>query len=685
MASLPCKNPNCNSYGSPHPNCKCYGGMKDGGEVESFCSKARMHGKDCQYFADGGDTLQSGDVIPPNAIANQANPPLNSGDVIPSNLLANSSDQGLKSGDIIPQDQLYSTGAQQAIAGVEGFGRGLLGPAEDIASKLGQMAPAESGIPLGEQEFGFTPQDIAAREQANPATALGGQAAGLLTGALTGTGIVGAAGKAGEAAAQAANLGKIGSSTISSMISNGLIQSGDEAGKWLLGQGNPQDAVGAALTNVGAASLLGGAGGALGSAGSKLAETVSNNQFVGKLKGFLTGFGAGAQSTYNPEAVQAAEKSGLFGNFDPSFGDMKGAYETGKSVFKNLLVNPVNVVAGAGAYEGYEHGGFHDALRNFIGGELIGHGVTQASKNIIVPVITKALANGTFNGLSNSLQHGINAVQGNNLIDKGVNSIFTSATTPAVNYFSSEDQRLKQRDDLDEQISSGGVNQNIQQMQQNLNQPSQNPGFADGGEVETDSDANTDAGMGPVLHQYPEQNVLLGMAKTRISNYLNSIRPPDQKVPALPFDDLPDQTQAKKSYNKALDIANKPLSILQEVKNGTIDPEHIAHFQSMYPEINELLQKKITNKIVQDQVNSKTDKPPYHVRQGLSLLLGTPLSSDTVPGNIQAAQSAFMKQQPSPQQGQGLPRSKIGSKALEKMGSALMTDSQSRQTRMQQS
>lgn len=52
---LPCKNPNCNSYGQEHPNCRCYGSYAEGGEASHFCSKLQSHEDGCQYFAQGGE------------------------------------------------------------------------------------------------------------------------------------------------------------------------------------------------------------------------------------------------------------------------------------------------------------------------------------------------------------------------------------------------------------------------------------------------------------------------------------------------------------------------------------------------------------------------------------------------------------------------------------------------------
>lgn len=55
MSYLPCENPQCKSYGKPHPNCRCHGGMAHGGTVERFCASMRPHQAGCEYFAAGGE------------------------------------------------------------------------------------------------------------------------------------------------------------------------------------------------------------------------------------------------------------------------------------------------------------------------------------------------------------------------------------------------------------------------------------------------------------------------------------------------------------------------------------------------------------------------------------------------------------------------------------------------------
>jgi hypothetical protein len=107
------------------------------------------------------------------------------------------------------------------------------------------------------------------------------------------------------------------------------------------------------------------------------------------------------------------------------------------------------------------------------------------------------------------------------------------------------------------------------------------------------------------------------------------------------FDNNPSQKQQQKNYEKAVQTAAHPLNVLSKIKKGTIVPEDIQHLNALYPEMTERLREKLTEKLVHMQISGK--KPDYKVRQGLSLLLGAPLSSEMTPANIQAAQGVFRK------------------------------------------
>jgi hypothetical protein len=176
---------------------------------------------------------------------------------------------------------------------------------------------------------------------------------------------------------------------------------------------------------------------------------------------------------------------------------------------------------------------------------------------------------------------------------------------------------------------------------------------------------------------FPEQTMALQMARGRMSTYLRSLQP-QQQGPSLSFDSPPDLREQKRTYEKALLIAAQPLSVFGHIAKGTLEPEHIQHLNAIYPEVSNQMQKKLTENIMLMQM--KGEKPSYKTRQGLSMLLGAPLSSEFVPANIQAAQSVFIPAEATQQPGAKPTKLK---QSLSKSAKAFMTDDQSRQFRMQ--
>lgn len=185
-----------------------------------------------------------------------------------------------------------------------------------------------------------------------------------------------------------------------------------------------------------------------------------------------------------------------------------------------------------------------------------------------------------------------------------------------------------------------------------VNQTEQPRNFAAGGPVPNEA-------SGPVD---PDQSMKLGMAKARINAYLNSLRP--QPKMGLPFDSKREDKEAKKTYNTALSIAANPLSIVDHLHKGTLSRQNLGHFAALHPELHSMINRKVTERVTKQQIEDA--KPPYKTRQGLSMLLGTPLETVMTPMAIQASQSVFApKQGP---QGQPMPQkpkkntAKIGDK-----------------------
>lgn len=259
--------------------------------------------------------------------------------------------------------------------------------------------------------------------------------------------------------------------------------------------------------------------------------------------------------------------------------------------------------------------------------------------------------------------------KGHKGLDRDLEAIFNHERPAAI------DDRSKHHKHIDDWVSEGSITDDIMHEIYNQN-GAQN--FAEGGKVEKHPKGVLH--NHPIEHAYPEQNIILQAAKGRASNYLSALRPQENSS-KLPFDDAPDQTEKKKAYNKARKIADSPKSILREISNGTLDPEHVQHLNAIYPEVSEAMQKKITEKIIHSQLKGK--KPPRHVRQGLSLLMGAPLSGDLTPQGILAAQAVFAKAPAAPEQKAAPDKPKKSTSSLSKSDKSFLTGDQAREMRQQ--
>lgn len=188
--------------------------------------------------------------------------------------------------DLVDDNEKYGTLGQQALAGVEGLGRGVLGP----------LAPAI------EVASGHTTREaIRGRQEANPFTHGAGEAVGLVGGALTGTGEAAVLGKAGEAATELAGLAnlakdasygsKVGSAVARQAAEMAVLQGSDETSKMILQ--DPNTSAESAIANIGLAAALGGAGGAfMTGAVNPLWEATAGpkvEQFLNGIKSHING------------------------------------------------------------------------------------------------------------------------------------------------------------------------------------------------------------------------------------------------------------------------------------------------------------------------------------------------------------------------------------------------------------
>jgi hypothetical protein len=101
---------------------------------------------------------------------------------------------------------------------------------------------------------------------------------------------------------------------------------------------------------------------------------------------------------------------------------------------------------------------------------------------------------------------------------------------------------------------------------------------------------------------------------------------------------VPSKTQ-EAIYNKALDIAQNPLSVLKDVKNGTLTSTDTTHLQHLYPALYERIKEKLFSQIIDAKEQEKII--PYKVRMGLSRFLGQPLDVSMQPTSIMSNQQSM--------------------------------------------
>ena len=654
-AGLPCKNPDCKSHGKPHPNCRCYGDdMAEGGEVVPFCSKNRPHQKDCEYYAEGGPVPKWDDSTPVDEVPTW---------------------EGSKPLDEIPkwEDSVgeHGTLGQQILTGVEGLGQGVIGP---VMTGI-ELGLSKLGVP------GLSAEDIKGRQAENPIIHGVAETAGMAGSMLTGTGEALLIGKAAVKAAELAKIAeastmaaKVGAGVLKGAIQGGLYQGSDEITKSMLGQGDPNESVASHLAN-GAENMLWGATtmgvmGGLGSAVTSGLTKLGEEKIGSKLHTYLSGMG---------ETAKGADPSLSLARYsDPS------VYDKGAKLWKNKMyafgvgstipvgLHTQQLVTGEIEPEEFITKIGQDLMYSIGAGWAI-----KKMSPAVGSAIIKSISNGEMNprSLFNIIDYADKVNSGAQKITRSVENIFKAGGQQTFN----EMDLSKKRDKLNRAIENddfgNSVNQSLYE-QNDVGSPPQ--GLAKGGMVENKGGTPPSILQNnAVANNFPDQHVLMTAAKGRISKYLSGIRP-QKNQPKLIFDAAPDNRIQQKSYNRALDIANQPLSVLDKIKSGTIDQEHIKHLNNMYPELTELLQKKLIAKVTDKQL--KGEKPSYKLRQGLSMFMGAPLSAEFLPQNIMAAQATFQSQSAQPQPG-GQPKKKTS--ALAKSNQHYMTANQAAAGRQQ--
>jgi hypothetical protein len=89
--------------------------------------------------------------------------------------------------------------------------------------------------------------------------------------------------------------------------------------------------------------------------------------------------------------------------------------------------------------------------------------------------------------------------------------------------------------------------------------------------------------------------------------------------------------------------------VLNALKQGSITPDDVRTLQAVYPKLLNSLREQISHKVVDLKTNGKAI--PYATQLGMSLFLGMPLESSTLPQNMMANLQVGVPQGPPQQQG----------------------------------
>lgn len=487
----------------------------------------------------------------------------------------------LPSGFQLDSDK-YGTVGQQVKTGLEGAAQGVAGPL---------ATAAETHL------LGVKPEDIAGRAKANPVIHGASQAAGLIGGSMIpGLGEYTLGSKIAEAGEAVAG----GSAAIKAATEMALIQASDETSKWL--QNDPNQSVQSAIANIGLSAALGGAGGAVfGKAGSALRSLGDAPEEVAR----------GIRMNLNPLKINEP----LFPeNYTPPEAPNKAVVKSfglGQRIAQAIKDNASNAASeGLGASLGAGLGHATGIPGAGWAGALIGERAISPILKSIIPAIGKSVMDMDLSGpgFASAINMAEQAVKGRLLVEKAANSVFGSAFG-----LSAPDKDL--RDKLDKRIR----------------------------DLQNNPQGTIDVLNNNLDHYMPGHAMSLGQTVGQAIQYLNTVKPNVEKQ--SPLDSVPTPTpEAKTKYNQALSIAENPLTVMNNIKQGTLTSQHIAHLASMYPALYDQMKSALMDSMT-DHL-SKQESIPYKTRLGISLFMGQPLDSSMKPASIQASIPAQPQQIP---------------------------------------
>ena len=658
--------------------------LAEGGEVgnwqvvDHYCQTCRPHRPDCEYFAEGGQAGESNWV--PEAPAQQSEAPEQpqgfDENWVPE-APAQPQDEAPQAAPIVPDSNGYVSektgepappeapdptlksmirehaqgGLRMIGAEAEAFVKGFIGG--PIAS-LAESGYSQLGVP------GLSFEEQRKREQDFGTETSVFRSMGNMASILSGKGAIGVISN------------KIGGTFLKDAMAGALIGGMNEVEKAMI-EGKDHDFTSASsIIDIGGSALLQGAFGKIGSSVDALAA----KELGSKVKSAIAGIAAHAQYPDEPEMVkkiaeQFVKKADIsdFAFHSASFNQgVKYAQKIGAAYSTDLAIDSMRNI-------------LHPIkLLQNLAIAVVGKHLAKPALSAFGTALVNSAENGIVNNFGNTMDWVGKAVSGNQRLVDGVGVVLHGLGLEGIRKIDFTPQHKDEAiDDMHQTVEDYDPEQQMK-TQTEIDNSQVPQGFAEGGKVSANqpTDSGLTSGSDFLSERFPEQNMILQMTRGNMSKYLKSLQP-QQPATSLPFDSKADLREQDRSYKKALLVAHDPLSVLGHVAKGTLEPEHLQHLGAMYPEVSQVMQKEITKQMLEMQM--KGQKPPYKVRQGLSLLLGAPLSGEFTPQNMQAAQAIFVKADPNQQAGKKPTKTK---QSLSKSSQAFLTPDQSRQTRYQQ-
>lgn len=135
----------------------------------------------------------------------------------------------------------------------------------------------------------------------------------------------------------------------------------------------------------------------------------------------------------------------------------------------------------------------------------------------------------------------------------------------------------------------------------------------------------------------PQIGNQLGMKVSVALQYLNAELPRPFSAPGVLNKTAFEPSDAQiAQFERKLSVVMDPLTIMDDVKAGTLTRDHVQAIQAVYPKLYQQMQ----HRVLQWSTDQKAPIP-YPVRLRLSLFMGMPLDTSTNPSTIAGLQSTF--------------------------------------------